>query len=475
MKRNLKFSLVAISLGIAITGFQYRTHLAEQFKFGKIDPLKGASESDSEEQQAVVSPESLRTSEELSILYTTGIDAIESGEYDKAYRVFEEGASYKYAPSMHQLALMLEIGLFNSKTDQERAIKLYDSAAKQGYLESIKYLAQAHESGIFGEVNIVRSTELYRVAGEKGDIDSLSWLRDRSKSDSSFSTPEEVAKWNMTLAANGDMQATIDAGMALYSGNGVKLDKESAIDLFETAAEQGDDSAHTFLASILLYDTDIERKPAEAVVWLSESADRGNPRAQAMLGIVISSLNDLATEGIVIDDKKAFDWVNESLKQEYPLAYSYAGQFYLAATGVDRDLKKAVELFETGAEKGNPDAMVNLGWQLAHGQGVAKDEKRAFEIIRTAADMGYPNAIYNLGWLYEHGIGVEQSYREAINHYRKSADLKDPSGTYNLAELYELGKGFIADEKKALELYQLANKLGDTRALEKINELTAQG
>lgn len=475
MKRNFKFSLVAISLGIAITGFQYRMHLAEQFKFGKIDPLKGESESNKSEDQAVVSPDSLITAEELSILYTTGIEALESGEYEKAYSVFEKGVSYTHAPSMHQLALMLEIGLFNSKTDQERAIKLYESAAKHGYLESIKYLAQAYESGIFGDVNMVRSTELYRIAGSKGDIDAVSWLRDRSKSDSSFGTPLEVAKWNMTLAASGDMQATIDAGMALYTGNGVELDKESAIDLFEAAAEQGDDSAHTFLASILLYDTDIERKPAEAVVWLNESAERGNPRAQAMLGIVISSLNDLATEGIVIDDKKAFDWVSESLKQEYPLAYSYAGQFYLAATGVERDIAKAVELFEIGAGKRNPDAMVNLGWQLAHGQGVAKDEKRAFEIIKAAADMGYPNAIYNLGWLYEHGIGVEQSYREAIYHYRRSSELNDPSGTYNLAELYELGKGFIVDKKTALELYQLAHKLGDTRANEKINLLTARG
>ena len=474
MNRNFKFSALAVSLGIVFTGVQFKEHLSEQFKFGKTSDNHTATESDGSDVLSFDDPSSLKSSEELKVIYDEGVAALSESDYAAALAAFEEAAMYTYAPAMHQLALMLEIGQ-STTIDTERAFQLYKDAAEMGYLNSIRYLAVAFETGILGATDLQESIRYYRLAARNRDIESLSWLRDQAKSNPQFATPEELAQWNMILSANGDIQATIDVGMALYTGNGLELDKEAAIDKFEEAAEQGDDSSHTFLASILLYDTDVERNPAEAVTWLNKSAERGNPRAQAMLGIAISSLNDLAPEGIVIDDTKAFEWVSRSLDQECPLAYSYAGQMYLASTGVEEDLEKAVELFQKGAELGNADAMVNLGWQLAHGQGIEKDEKKAFDLIKTAADTGYPNALFNLGWMYENGIGIKQNYRKALEFYEKSTDLKDPSGTYNLAVLYELGKGLIADKKKALELYQLAHKRGDTRAIEKINTLSAEG
>ena len=484
MKRPYKLTFLAISLGVALMGYQvsqnYLPHVSTSESAASTEGVNSVSQplepKDflTEEERIENQIQIALDSDPLSLL-ERGEKALAEQDYQTAYALFAAASDLKNATAVYKLASMLEIGAIGGEPDTERALELYQVAAQQGNTDAIMILALYYETGMLVTEDLTKATDYYRMAADKENYQALQWLMDRSRTEPTFATAKQVTQWNLSLAKHGDMNAMVDAGMAYYSGKGAELDKRRALQLFEDAAEAGDDSAHTMLASILLYDRDIERNPAQAVVWLRESAEDGNPRAQAMLGIVTSSLNDIASEGITFDDERAYEWVKKSMNQKYPLSYSYAGQMLLAATGTERDIPQAVAKFEEGARLGNADAMVNLAWQLVHGQGIEKDTARAYQLIKAAADQGYPNAIYNLGWLYEHGHGVKQDYAKAVEHYKAASKLKDPSGTYNLAEMYEFGRGTDADTEHALELYELAHRLGDTRAAEKITTLTKQG
>ncbi|BDP33383.1 tetratricopeptide repeat protein [Vibrio parahaemolyticus] len=480
MKRPFKYSLLALSLGVAIAGYK------------GVLPLP-SSEAPTNDKLAVevqdqISASDYLTADEISAnqltlaqqpdalkLIEDGDQALSSNDYFAAYKFYSAAAQTKNTSAIIKLAELLEMGAIGGEPKIERALKLYQTASDLGSIDATLLLASFYELGINVPEDINKASELYLTAANNESPKALRWLVERARFEPGFAKKAQVMQWNLSLVKTGDMKAMLDAGNAYYSGTGVKQDKEMALKLFEDAAEQGNDSAHTMLAEILLYDHDVDRNPAQAVEWLKESATNGNPRAQAMLGIAISSLNDLAPEGITVDDKDAFHWIEKSLEQDYPLSHSYAGQFYLSSTGTKQDIPRAVEHFIRGTELGNADAMVNLGWQLIHGQGIEKDEKRAFELISAAADMNYPNAIYNLGWMYENGIGTKQDYEMAIKLYQKSADLDDPSGTYNLAEMYEKGRGINANTEAALRLYKEAHRIGDTRAKEKLDVYAKQG
>lgn len=483
MKRPSKLTFLAMSLGVALIGYKsyqnYQPYLTTSESTASTEVSSGVS--------LPVRSKTLLTDEEILAnqiqialdsdplsLLKRGEEALNDQDFQTAYSLFSAASELENAAAMYKLASMLEVGAIGGQPDTERALDLYELSAHLGDIDALMLLALYYETGMLVTQDLSLATDYYLLAANKENFQALQWLTDRSRSEPTFATAEQITQWNLSLAKQGDMQAMVNAGMAFYSGRGAELDKRRALQLFEDAAEAGDDSAHTMLASILLYDHDIERDPAQAVVWLRESAEDGNPRAQAMLGIVTSSLNDLAFEGITFNDEKAFEWVKKSMDQKYPLSYSYAGQMQLSATGTERNIPQAVANFEEGTRLGNVDAMVNLAWQLVHGQGIEKDTDRAYQLIKAAADQGYPNGLYNLGWLYEHGHGVEQDHAKAIEHYKHAAKLKDPSGTYNLAEMYEFGRGTQADKKHALELYQIAHRLGDTRALERITALSEQ-
>ncbi|HHC7267581.1 TPA: tetratricopeptide repeat protein [Vibrio parahaemolyticus] len=474
MKRPFKYSLLALSLGVAIAGYKgvlplpseeaptnAKLAVEVQDQISASDYLT-ADEISANQLTLAQQPDALK-------LIENGDQALSSNDYFAAYKFYSAAAQTKNTSAIIKLAELLEMGAIGGEPKIERALKLYQTASDLGSIDATLLLASFYELGINVPEDINKASELYLTAANNESPKALRWLVERARFEPGFAKKAQVMQWNLTLVKTGDMKAMLDAGNAYYAGAGVKQDKEVALKLFEDAAEQGNDSAHTMLAEILLYDHDVDRNPAQAVEWLKESATNGNPRAQAMLGIAISSLNDLAPEGITVDDKDAFHWIEKSLEQDYPLSYSYAGQFYLSSTGTKQDIPKAVEHFIRGTELGNADAMVNLGWQLIHGQGIEKDEKRAFELISAAADMNYPNAIFNLGWMYENGIGTKQDYEMAIKLYQKSADLNDPSGTYNLAEMYEKGFGVKANAETALRLYKEANRIGDTRAKMKLD------
>ncbi len=89
-----------------------------------------------------------------------------------------------------------------------------------------------------------------------------------------------VAQW-LGPAAKGDPDALFNLGQAYKLGRGVTRDLARAEDFYGRAAKKGQIRAADNYG-ILLFQT---HRQAEAIPWLTASADRGEPRAMYILGI----------------------------------------------------------------------------------------------------------------------------------------------------------------------------------------------
>ena len=92
--------------------------------------------------------------------------------------------------------------------------------------------------------------------------------------------PAAVAAWEGP-AAQGDADAQFNLGQAFRLGRGVKADLAKAEELFGKAAAQGHIHASDYYGLLLFQ----RGERAKALPYITAAADRGEPRAQYLLGI----------------------------------------------------------------------------------------------------------------------------------------------------------------------------------------------
>ena len=162
-------------------------------------------------------------------------------------------------------------------------------------------------------------------------------------------------------------------------------------------AESGDVAAQHAHAYRLLMKGGKKPDMAEAVRWLSKSADGGYVPAQFNLGeILLNGLGGVATNEVV-----GVEWLRKAAESK-PGSGDWGSQISLARAryelgvcyrdgrGVKKDVKRAFELFNSaqvdGKRHGKTD--VALAECYEKGIGVAKDEAQAEKIYRAVADAG---------------------------------------------------------------------------------------
>lgn len=103
-----------------------------------------------------------------------------------------------------------------------------------------------------------------------------------------------VAAWR-PLAAAGDADAQFNLGQAYKLGRGVPIDLPIAMDWFRKAAAQGHQHASDNLGLLLFQ----QGRRDDAMPYVRKSADRGEPRAQYILGTAMFN-GDLAPKDWVM-------------------------------------------------------------------------------------------------------------------------------------------------------------------------------
>jgi hypothetical protein len=110
-------------------------------------------------------------------------------------------------------------------------------------------------------------------------------------------------------------------------------------------------------------------------------AGDGNPRSQALLGLVY----EMGAAGVTADPVQALSWFRKAADQGIAWAEIWAGDFYYTGSpGVPKDLYKAIELYKSAAEHGSPSAAFFVGRMYFFGEGVVMNMGEAAGWFRRA-------------------------------------------------------------------------------------------
>lgn len=118
---------------------------------------------------------------------------------------------------------------------------------------------------------------------------------------------------------------------------------------------------------------------------LIESADKGDPESQYLLGTAL-----LAGDGCTADAGKAAEWFSRSAEQGYAPAKRELAMMHLTGDGADP--VAAYTMMSEAAKGMDPNAMYNLAIMYERGIGVKQDLYESLKLLAYAAEMNCPGA-----------------------------------------------------------------------------------
>ena len=260
----------------------------------------------------------------------------------------------------------------------EEVVRL-SQKAREGDAESLYILATLHDRGFDTiPVDSVRSTELYRLAAEKGNLEAMNYL-----------------------------------GYRLLTGEVAEIgvDVEEGLEWLETAAYSGDPKAASNLGWLLTEGEYVRKDYSKAAFWLNRAAEKGLAVAQSMLGDLYHYGQGVRADSVVADSlfREAFDrgLTDAAYKLEdlNGVKYSTFTPEELVAEGRYFYLRSApsvgVKLFYKAAEAGDSDALALLGDAYTRAIGVPYNHDLSLRYYARAALAGNHSAQFVIGELLE--------------------------------------------------------------------------
>ncbi len=277
----------------------------------------------------------------------------------------------------------------------------------------------------------------------------------------------KAAEWMQRVAEKRFPEAEAHIAYWLSNGNGglvkdnVKAEQWAKRALAHGLTNKAETSAaaRTELAVLYMAGLGVLKDEAKAAELLQNPAEQGYPRAQTALGLLYQN-----GQGVPKNPGKAAALFQKAANQGYADAQNDLAGLYYNGEGVPKDLTKAVQFYKKAADQGNASAQNHLGFMYQNGQGVPKDIGKAVDLYQRSADQGHSGAQTNLGYLRQYGQGVPKDLSKAADYYQKAANLENPIAENNLGYLYQNGQGVPKDYGKAVDLYQRAINHGNITA-----------
>jgi TPR repeat protein len=165
-------------------------------------------------------------------------------------------------------------------------------------------------------------------------------------------------------------------------------------------------------------------------------ADQRDPRGEYGLALLY-----VEGKGLAQDYAQALKWFTRAAKQGYADAQYHLGVMYNEAEGVARDYAEAAKWWLKAAERGVSEAQYNIGFMYARGRGVPQDYAEAVKWYRKSAVQRNARAQYRLGYMYYYGRAVRQDHGEAIRWIRAAAEQGYAPAQGKLGAYYILSWG----------------------------------
>jgi uncharacterized protein len=177
-----------------------------------------------------------------------------------------------------------------------------------------------------------------------------------------------------SMAESGDPEAQYWLGRIYEAGRLLPLDKEKSAYWFQKSAEQGYAPAEYWVCGIRANQDSLEH---ERCMW--RAAEKGVAEAQLWLGVAF----DQHLWFGVTDEQESLKWFRKAAERGNPDAEATLGMDYEYGEGVEQDYAKAAYWFRRAAEHvpnlgGAGQGRNNLGLLYADGHGVPKDYAQAY-------------------------------------------------------------------------------------------------
>ena len=290
---------------------------------------------------------------------------------------------------------------------------------------------------------------------------------------------ETALKLFQQAAEQGNVMAQLQLGDIYRKGKGVAKDGTKAVEWYRIVAENPKNKDYNFVMEEM-YETDgkipqfyaltytdvlfilgemyetgdgIPKDYAKALEWYTKAAEQGDAEAQFKLGEIY-----YYSRGVPQDYAKALEWYTKAAEQGYAPAQCKVGEMYLNGDGVTKDFTKVTMWFTKAAEQGYVIAQKSLAAAYQYNWWGVKDLAKAVEWYTKAAEQGDTEAQIRLGEMYHYGTGVPKDLAKAEEWYTKAAETGDAEAQYWLAQMYYYSAGETNDRAKAQEWYPKAEK-----------------
>ena len=282
-----------------------------------------------------------------------------------------------------------------------------------------------------------------------------------------------------------DLKSLVRLGDIYISGNGVKRDKNKAMQFYERAAERNSSEAQLKLGLIKLeFEGESENDRSEGLSYLRAAAENGSVEAQKIyaeemlhkkkFSIAAKYLEQSATQGDVDsmvslaelgsqqsskshDIDSVYWYLQAALKGHHEAQYE-SGMLYMGGKHVPQDFRLAYRWLLLAAQKGHKNAQFQLGVLYSKGLGIPKNDYRAAKWYLKAAKQAHRDAAAILGTLFYDGKGVAQDFEKALHWFTKAAQQGDSEIQELLVKLY---RGQMQISPNYVKAYAWANVLAE--------------
>ncbi len=173
---------------------------------------------------------------------------------------------------------------FYTEKNFEKAIYLFEKAAKEGHADAQCGLAICYYNGEGIKQDYEQAFNWWKKAAEKGDTDAQYGLAICYYNGEGVKQNNEQAfNWWKKAAVQGDAYAQHWLAICYYNGNGVKQDYEQAFNWWKTAAEQGVADAQHSLGLCYYKGEGVKQDNEQAFKWLKKAAEQGHTHAKQLL------------------------------------------------------------------------------------------------------------------------------------------------------------------------------------------------
>lgn len=254
----------------------------------------------------------------------------------------------------------------------------------------------------------------------------------------------------------GDAQSQFEIGQMFQYGLGVAQSDASAIAFYQNAAEQQHLGAEYNLGILYLQHPQDAESYQNALNWLTDSAFKGNKRAQYVLARVLEEgkKGSDGKEYIKPNHEQAVSMLylaaaNNYGPAQYDLAENLARQYDTAYSVEVKKQKIALirQLYKGAADNGVVQALLPLAFYNAMDEDKEK-QANAFAVASSLADKGNEKAALLLGLLYDRGIGVAEDSAKALSWYQRAGE--NAVSRFILGTYTAEGRGIAADKESAM-------------------------